>query len=323
MSNGGTRRASLPAKIAVVALATVAGLLVAEGLARWVGPEPGYGRLFSLGETPTRMVDGVTLWSDAQLRAGDDDLRRAAGSDAFTVVGLGDSIMHGVGLTKEETYLELTRKALSEKAERPVEILNLAVPGYNTLQEDAVHKELGERLQPDVVLLHFWGDDGRAYRVVGGYVVDVGDMSADGRLVVRALPLPAALNDFLLVHSRLYELITQVAVERDRRAASSDWQRVAEPLTALNQRVRAAGSRLVVLASPELGGDRAKPSGELAQLRQLGEAQGFEVIDLTDWLAGIDAATIRMDGCHFNAEGHRLVAQGLTDYLLTHDLRDH
>ena len=308
------RHPPLALRLAIVVVAILAGLLVAEGLARVIGPEPGYGRLFSLGEAPTRVVDGVTLWSEARPRATDADLQRAARGDAVTVLGLGDSIMYGVGLAPEETYLEGARRALAERGE-PIEILNLAVPGYNTQQEDAVHKEIGDRLRPDLVLLHYWDDDGRTFRVVGGYVVDVGDMSSDGRLVVRALPLPAALNDFLLVHSRLYELLTRWAVERDRRAAASDFGRVAPALADLNRRVTAAGGRLVVLASPQLDGPRPRPSGDLSLLRRLGTAEGFEVVDLSEWLPGVDPAAIRFDHCHFNAEGHRLLGEKLAEYL--------
>lgn len=308
-------------QLALAAVATLVALLLAEGAARWLGINPGYGRFLPLGEAPTRTVNGVVLWQDREPRASADDVARvAADVDAFTVVGLGDSIMYGVGQTPAQTYLETARRRLAERGAPPVEILNLAVPGYNTLQEDAVYQEIGDRLRPDLVLLHYWSDDARLYRVVGGYVVDVGDMSPDGRLVVRALPLPPALNDVLLVHSVLYQMLTQAVIEWDRRAVAADWSRVATPLLAINERVRRGGGRLVVLASPPLDGAAARPNDDLPALRRLGAAHGFAVIDGSEWLAGSAAADVRMDGCHLNAEGHRLVGERLADYLLAHDL---
>ncbi|MFN8643455.1 MAG: hypothetical protein U0802_18000 [Candidatus Binatia bacterium] len=137
---------------------------------------------------------------------------------------------------------------------------------------------------------------------------------------MRALPLPPALNDALLVHSVLYQMLTQAVIESDRRAVAADWSRVAAPLAALAQRVRRGGGRLVVLASPPLDGDAARPNPELPALRRLAAEQGFEVIDVSQWLDGHDAAAIRMDGCHFNADGHRLIGAHLADYLLAHDL---
>jgi lysophospholipase L1-like esterase len=310
-------------QVALVAIATLVALLVAEGLARWMGINPGYGRLIALGDAPTRTVNGVVLWLDNAPRAGDDDVVRAAADhDAFTIVGLGDSIMYGVGQPPQQTYLEQTRRTLTERQTRKVDIVNLAVPGYNTMQEDAVHREIADRLKADLVMVHYWSDDARLYRVVGGYVVDVGDMSADGRVVVRALPIPPSINDFLLVHSRLYEILTQAVIEFDRRATPADWSRVSKPLVALHDRVAQAGGRLLVLASPDLEGDVARPNSDLPSLRKLGAKYGFDVIDISEWLAGLSAPSIRMDGCHFNAEGHRIVGEHLAAYLMSHDLKN-
>jgi lysophospholipase L1-like esterase len=308
----------LKKQLALAGAAFLVSVVLAEVLARLVGINPGYGRLMALGDAPMRTVDGVVLWEDHDSRATPDEIARAAASpDAMIVVGLGDSIMYGVGLEREQTYLELMRHALAGRVQRPIEVLNLAVPGYGTAQEDAVHRELAERLaKPHLVLLHYWSDDGHMYRAVGGYVVDVGDMSPDGRLIVRALPLPAAINDFLLVHSNLYQLLTHAVVTHDRRATSSDWTRVATPLAALSRRVREAGGRLVVLASPELSGDVVRANDELPDLRQLGREHGFDVVDLSEWLDGAPAASVRIDGVHFNAEGHRRIGAHLADYVL-------
>ncbi len=309
-------------QLALAAVAIAVGLLVAEGLTRLLGINPGYGRVLALGDAPMRTVDGVVLWQHKEPRADAADIARAAAAhDAFTVLGLGDSIMYGVGQPKEKTYLEEMRRALAGRAARPVEVVNLAVPGYNTQQEDAVHRELGDRLAPNLVLVHYWSDDARLYRAVGGYVLDVGDMSSDGRVVVRALPIPTAINDFLLVHTRLYQLLTQAVLAYDRRVTTSDWSRVAEPLVALNDRVRRAGGRLVVLASPDLSGEAVRPNDDLRLLRALATEHGFEVVDLAPWLDGAPAAAIRIDGVHFNAEGHRRIGEHLAQYLLTHDLR--
>jgi hypothetical protein len=67
-----------------------------------------------------RTVNGVVLWQAHDPRARAEDIARAAAADdAFTVLGLGDSIMYGVGQTKEQTYLELiaaARESLSRPA---------------------------------------------------------------------------------------------------------------------------------------------------------------------------------------------------------------
>jgi hypothetical protein len=315
----------------VLAVAAIlVGLILAEGATRVLGIDPGYDRMLRLGDpsvpqafqSAIRTVDGVALWAEKHPRARPEDIARAAAAeDAFVVLGLGDSIMYGMALAKEETYLERMRLALAERTARPIEVLNLAVQGYNTAQEDAVHRELGDRLAPHLVLLHYWSDDTRLYQAIGGYVLDLGDMRSDDRPVVRALPVSPPINAFLLEHSRLYQLLTHAVITYHRRTAGNEWSRVAGPLTALSERVRRAGGRLVVLASPDLSGDAVRASQELPALRELATSHHFEVVDLGAWLDGVSAAAVRMDQCHLNARGHQLIGARLADYVLARDLR--
>jgi len=322
MSSPARAPARARSRILLAALATLLALAAAEALVRAAGLGPMFGQLIAVREVPTRTVRGVALWDGKYRRyEAADVIRFAAAGEAFKIVGLGDSIMYGVWLPAAETYLEQARQMLAGRSARPVEVLNLAVPGYNTLQEEVTFAELGERLRPDLVLVHYWVDDVHQYRVVGGYVVDFGDISEDGHLVARTLPLPARLNDFLLVHPRLYALATQAAVAAGRGRRSSDWTRVAQPLAAIRQRALQSGARVVVLASAELDGDTPAPIADLARLRELGASLGVEVVDLAEWLRGTESARIRIDGWHLNAAGHRLIAERLVDYLLRHDLR--
>jgi len=263
------------------------------------------------------------LWDDAHPRTSSEDIRRvAAAPDAFKIVGLGDSIMYGTDQPKDSTYLEQARQVLSVRSERPVEILNLAVPGYNTVQEDAVYKEIDGVIKPDLVLLHYWGDDIHQFRVSGGYVLDVGDLSDEGHLVVRALPVPPRINDFLLLHSRLYDLLTHVVAANRTRGQPPDWTLVSKPLADIHARVQRAGGRLIVFASPQF--DRARPTSppDLPILRTIASEQAIEVIDLTDWLDGAETKDVAIDTCcHLNAEGHRRIADHLVEYLLQNDLK--
>jgi hypothetical protein len=144
----------------VVLSSTVIAILAAEAVTRIIGVPPEFGRLMPIKGMPTRVVDGVVLWSPDDLRYDDDDIRRVSTDrSAFKIIGLGDSIMYGVGQPEEGTYLEQTRRVLAGRSTRPVEILNLAVPGYNTMQENAVYKEIEEQIKPDLVVVHYWGDD--------------------------------------------------------------------------------------------------------------------------------------------------------------------
>jgi hypothetical protein len=101
----------------------------------------------------------------ARLRTNADGFRGKALPPARTraavrVVGLGDSVMFGWGVSEEETYLARLVPLL-EGASPGVawEVMNTAVPGYNTVMEVATLEAKGLRFDPDLVVLNFVGND--------------------------------------------------------------------------------------------------------------------------------------------------------------------
>ncbi|MDX2166785.1 MAG: SGNH/GDSL hydrolase family protein [Deltaproteobacteria bacterium] len=312
-------RRALPtaaSKLLIVVVATLATLLAAEIATRLVYSRSDLGRLISFGSAPTRTVDGVVLWDSEDLRYDRSDLRRVAQrADTFTVVGLGDSIMYGIELPKSDTYLEQARDILQRRLEQPVEMINLAVRGYNTAQEDAV-KELAPQLQPDFVIVHWWGDDARRYRVVGNHVMDFGDVGPDGHVAGQALPIPAWLSERLLMYSRLYALLTQLLVARHQQSQPYDWAYVETALADIHNRAQRSGAKMVILASPSLSGPTPEALPELVELRRFGTAHGIDVIDLSEWFSGVPATEVALDSCHFNAKGHAIIAARLAEYML-------
>lgn len=80
--------------------------------------------------------------------------------NTFRILVLGDSVTFGHGSVYEHTYPYLTEQRL--KAWRPDvdwQVWNAAVPGYNTSQELAHLLEVGERFQPDLVVVGFFDND--------------------------------------------------------------------------------------------------------------------------------------------------------------------
>ena len=76
------------------------------------------------------------------------------------VVGIGDSFMFGWGLLTGEDYLSVLEERLaSEVPGSRWEVLNMAVPGYNTAMEVETLKARGLAYEPDVVVVGFcWND---------------------------------------------------------------------------------------------------------------------------------------------------------------------
>lgn len=84
-------------------------------------------------------------------------LEKPAGT--FRIVGLGDSHMFGWGVGEGEPYLQILERRLNAAGGRRAEVLNLGTPGYNTTLEVAAFARKGLAFAPDLVIVHFVGND--------------------------------------------------------------------------------------------------------------------------------------------------------------------
>ena len=76
------------------------------------------------------------------------------------IVGLGDSVMFGWGVGDAEYYLALIAERLARAAPgHIVEVINSAVPGYNTVMEVETLKEKLLPFTPDVVVIEYVDND--------------------------------------------------------------------------------------------------------------------------------------------------------------------
>lgn len=170
------------------------------------------------------------------------------------VLGIGDSIMFGWGVADGEDYLSLTEARLAAEG-RAVEILNMAVPGYNSVMEVAALRERGLAYAPDVVVVGLCGND-------------------------------AGLPYFLQDAPKLWALDRSFLVDfvRGRLAGESDDEGDASGLVIRPQNAgwRAARTGRAVPVPPRyahmVGLDALRRAFE--ELRGLSKAHGFEVVVL-------------------------------------------
>lgn len=81
-------------------------------------------------------------------------------ADTLRIVGVGDSGMWGWSLEQGEGYMEILERELNDQEDLPkVEVLNLAVPGYNTYQELQSLQAKGLQYQPDIVVIGWCDND--------------------------------------------------------------------------------------------------------------------------------------------------------------------
>ena len=76
------------------------------------------------------------------------------------IVGIGDSGMFGWGVEQNEEYLAVLRQRLASRGDgRAYEVMNLAVPGYNTQLEVEALRFKGLKYAPDIVVVGWCDND--------------------------------------------------------------------------------------------------------------------------------------------------------------------
>ncbi|MHC4944460.1 MAG: SGNH/GDSL hydrolase family protein [Planctomycetota bacterium] len=89
--------------------------------------------------------------------------------DEIRIAFLGDSYTFGWAINDHETYPEQLKALLKNKyPDIPIETVNLAVPGYNTIQQSALVEEVSA-YEPDILFLGYVMNDAEPFL---GYVVN-------------------------------------------------------------------------------------------------------------------------------------------------------
>ena len=241
----------------------------------------------------------------------------------------GCSQTFGETVNDEETYVERLAERLPG-----VELLNFGVRGYGTDQMLLYYEREAERYDLDVVVLAFAfyhmkrNDSGFLF-----YAKPYFELDAGGKLELFGVPVPTpeqlAAEDFstytwdLADRSVLLRWVWQkVRNLRSRDLYAADgraWALTRALIERFARSATATGARVVVMSI-----DEAQPELE-AQLADLTEELGVGLVNLGPTLR--DAAelglsyTLPADN-HWNAEGHRLVADRLEAWLCNRALSD-
>jgi hypothetical protein len=76
--------------------------------------------------------------------------------NVWRIAALGDSTMFGWGIREEEAFPAVLQRALNSCGDsRQYEVLNFAVPGYNTAMEVELYNSRASAFDPDLVMIHF------------------------------------------------------------------------------------------------------------------------------------------------------------------------
>lgn len=175
----------------------------------------------------------------------------------FRIVGLGDSLMWGWGVSDDEYYLSLLSQHLNRSSPDGYswEIINTAVPGYNTVMEVETFKEKGLLYQPDLVIIDYVSND---------------------------LSLP----NFIRKEENYFSLQRSLAVEfflsrLNQRHRNFNDGLVDAPLDAFGQSFESDPSRVPAQYKDMIGPHAYRVA--MAELRALGVNHSFPVIVFTHW----------------------------------------
>jgi lysophospholipase L1-like esterase len=232
------------------------------------------------------------------LRPTDAPRERVPGT--FRVVVLGDSVAAAIALPYRRRVFTLVEQGLSGPEGRQAEVLNFGVNGYSTSQEAAMLEEIVAPFTPDMIILQYCIND----FTPAAWFRDPPSLLVD---------LVASRYD----RSVIYGYPDASYFEEQYRTDERGWSNVRTGLAKIGgySRSRSIPALLVIFPLFErTGWHRGAASRRHAQVQQLGQSSGFEVLDLLPVYDKYPVGKIRherWDNLHPNELGHRLAAEAI------------
>jgi hypothetical protein len=290
-------------------------LLAAEGAVRLLGA----GRPQPTGYAPVNTNRRAMRPQNAN---GYRDRERTAAKPAgvHRVVSLGDSFAWGASVEFEDAYPQRLERGLTRRRGEPWEVISLALPGMNTVDQAAQLADEGMAYAPDVVLLGFVLNDSEDAQ------------AAETRRAEDWLQARQA-HPGLLDRSALYRLVSgrvKATIENRRRVSgyrsmyapnAPGWVASREALARMGALCRERGVPFVVAIFPLFGNplDDSYPFVEVHRaVSQAAAAAGARVVDLLPVYHGLRWDLLVVDGVddeHPNEIAHRIAAQALLKAL--------
>jgi hypothetical protein len=236
------------------------------------------------------------------------------------VVSLGDSFAWGVGVEFDDTYGQRVERTLCRRRRTPWQVVNLALPGMNSVAETAQLAAEGLAYGPDVVALGYVLNDSEDENAAEARRVE--DWLQDKREEkTRSLRLFDRSALYRVVSSRIWATLEnrrRIAGYKSMYAADSPgWIAAQRALRTMGGLCRERGIPFVVLIFPLFGNplDEGYPFAEIhAQVARAAAEAGARVVDLLPRYRGLRWDILVVDGTndeHPNEIAHRIAANAL------------
>jgi lysophospholipase L1-like esterase len=239
------------------------------------------------------------------------------------IVVLGDSFSWGDQITElESTWPYVMERALRESG-LEVQVINLAEPGFTTVNSAERLELLGWRFQPDLVILQYLVNDplpsaprGRAESE--SWLFPVWNLPPEIDAVRRHSSLYAFLNDRWVELQMRYRFREGYATLYDDEFIG--WQDCQKALAGMASSCRMRDVPMLMAIFPALQGtldEGYRYRGLHLKVMGVAPSLGFPAIDLTDDLAAVDSVARRWQAApwdaHPNAEAHALFGRAMAE----------
>jgi lysophospholipase L1-like esterase len=254
------------------------------------------------------------------------------------ILALGDSVTFGMGVLQEQAYPHRTELLLNagRGARDPrVDVLNMGIPGYNTLHQLAQLRELGLALNPKVVVVGFLYND---IELSSAQKEEAGAKQALQTSFPRRMK--SAVNGswvWVKQRSKFADWLSprlgnalrplgvkgfgQVGEVKDQYVDTNpNWRRMQGALLEMKRLTAERGIELVVMVIPAMANftEASYPIKEYHQaVAGFCDAHSFKCLDVLYAFWGLDGTKFWIsatDG-HPNVEGHRIMADALARFL--------
>jgi hypothetical protein len=306
----GSRRA----EIALLLVAVLVALLVAEGAARLVGgggASAGYAPLRT-GRRERQPINALGYRDLEHVQPRPAGVRR--------MVCLGDSFTWGVGVLFDDAWPQRVERTLSRTRGERWEAVNLAEPGMNAVQQVSRLDSEGFGYEPDVVVMAWVMNDSEDEDAAEARRArDWAEEEARPPGPVEGLWSRSALVS--LVRTRVHATLENRRRISGYRSMYADdyagWTKAREALVTMGGLCRARGVPFVVVIFPLFANplDARYPFAELhAKVAQAAGESGAKVVDLLPYYRTVDWKLLVVDGVadeHPNEIAHRIAAQAI------------
>lgn len=252
----------------------------------------------------------------------DREYERVKPAGVVRIVGIGDSLTFGQGVTEPDTYLARLEADLTAR-HLPVEVINCGVFGYNVNEEAKRFEEVVETLDPDIVTIGYELGDVLPNPPLNTSAAAVAKTNNGTGRIVERRSLVESLKSSRVVTFLAYRysfLLKKFNLRNWDSLYADDsplWKNLSAKYTGMAETAKTKNVSLLVAIVPELSNldDRYPFRSVHERVAALCQSLGIQTVDLLPAFKGQDGPSlwVHPQDRHPNAQGHQIIEGALIE----------